>query len=122
MMDLFLRYDWPGNVRELANTIQRLMVLGDWDEVRQQMFLGPGTTFLKPGLMDSSPEIESDIEEVVPLKRLKATATEYVERNLISHVLNTPGGNKARAAKILNISYKALFYKMENLGLRSEIS
>ena len=44
MMDLFLSYDWPGNVRELANTIQRLMVMGDWDEVRQEMIQGTDTT------------------------------------------------------------------------------
>jgi two-component system response regulator AtoC len=118
MMDLLLRYEWPGNVRELSNTIQRLMVLGDWDEVKQQMFLEPDTPFLKPDPEDSSLEADSGSEEVVPLKQLKARATEYVERKLISHVLNTTGGNKARAARMLNISYKALFYKMNSLGLR----
>jgi two-component system response regulator AtoC len=118
MMDYFLKYDWPGNVRELANTIQRLMVLEDSDEIIQQMFLEPDTIDLKSGLMASNPELEPDVEEVVPLKLLKAKAGEYIERKVIAHALNITGGNKVKAAKILNISYKALFYKMNDLGLR----
>jgi len=118
MMDYFLKYDWPGNVRELANTIQRLMVLDDKDELIQKMFSKPYGTELKGGLMDSDSEGESDAEEVVPLKLLKANAEKYIEKKVIAHALNITGGNKVKAAKILNISYKALFYKMNDLGLR----
>jgi two-component system response regulator AtoC len=118
MMEYFLKYDWPGNVRELANTIQRLMVLEDRDELIQKMFSEPDTIDLKAGLMDNNPELESDVEEVVPLKLLKANAGKYIERKVIAHALNITGGNKVKAAKILNISYKALFYKMNDLGLR----
>jgi len=118
MMDVFLKHDWPGNVRELANTIQRLMVLGDWDEIMQQMFPEQYGISLQSGLMDSYTELESDVEEVVPLKLLKAKAGEYIEKKVIAHALNITGGNKVKAARILDISYKALFYKMNNLGLR----
>jgi two-component system response regulator AtoC len=118
MMDYFLKYDWPGNVRELANTIQRLMVLDDRDEIIQKMFSEPDTIDLKSGLMGSDPEVASDVEEVVPLKLLKANAGKYIEKKVIAHALNITGGNKVKAAKILNISYKALFYKMNDLGLR----
>jgi two-component system response regulator AtoC len=118
MMDLFLKYDWPGNVRELANTIQRLMVLEDRDEIIQKIFQKPDSTDLKSGRVDSDLELETGVEEVVPLKLLKARAGEYIERKVIAHALNITGGNKVKAAKILNISYKALFYKMNDLGLR----
>jgi len=118
MMDYFLKYDWPGNVRELVNTIQRLMVLDDRDELIQKMFSEPDTIDLKVGLMGNSPELEPDAEEVVPLKLLKANAGKYIEKKVIAHALNITGGNKMKAAKILNISYKALFYKMNDLGLR----
>ena len=145
MMDYFLRYDWPGNVRELANTLQRLMVLDDRDELIQQMFPEPESTErkstaaekrrnkplsavsraglspsggLKAGLMDNNPELEPDVEGVVPLKLLKANAGKYIEKKLIEHALNITGGNKVKAAKMLKISYKALFYKMDDLGLR----
>jgi two-component system response regulator AtoC len=117
MMDLFLNYYWPGNVRQLSNTIQRLMVMGDWDEIRAQMFPEADDRPLRSGPMDKNLEFESDVKEVVPLKQLKDRAGEYIERKVISHVLNITGGNKVRAAKALNISYKALFYKMKNLGL-----
>ena len=118
MMDLFLQYDWPGNIRELSNTIQRLMVMGDWDEIKAQMFPEADVNPLISGLMDKNLEFESDVKEVVPLKQLKDRAGEYIETKVISHVLNITGGNKVRAAKALNISYKALFYKIKNLGLR----
>jgi len=118
MMDYFLKYDWPGNIRELANAIQRLMVLDDRDELIQKMFSEPDTIDLKVGLMDNNPELGPDTEEVVPLKLLKANAGKYIEKKVIAHALNITGGNKVKAAKILNISYKALFYKMNDLGLR----
>jgi two-component system response regulator AtoC len=116
MMDYFLKYDWPGNVRELANTIQRLMVLDDRDELIQKTFSEPETIDLTVGLKDNNQE--SDAEKVIPLKLLKANAGKYIEKKVIAHALNITGGNKVKAAKILNISYKALFYKMHDLGLR----
>jgi len=116
MMDLFLHYDWPGNVRELANTIQRLMVMGDWDEIRQRMSLG--ATLIGSALADQTLDLEPDRREAISLKQLKAQAGDSIEKRVITHVLRVTGGNKAKAARALNISYKALFYKMRNLGLR----
>jgi transcriptional regulator with PAS, ATPase and Fis domain len=118
MMDFFLHHDWPGNVRELANTIQRLMVMGDWDDIKSQFYVEPDDTPLKTGLTKRDPELEPDGIEVTPLKQLKAKAGEYIERKIIAHALNITGGNKVKAARILNISYKTLFYKMNDLGLR----
>lgn len=118
IMDFFLKYSWPGNVRELSNVIQKLMVFGDWGEVKLQMFFksykDPENNSLQGGNLVFMP----DGKEVIPLKVLKAEASEYIEKKLISHVLKLTGGNKVKAAKALKISYKALFYKMENLGLR----
>ncbi len=113
MMDLFLEYDWPGNVRELSNILQKLMVLGDWDEIKRQMF-----SELEGIHFDENLEFGSDDEEVIPLKQLKDRAGEYIEREVISHVLNHTGRNKIKAAKVLNISYKSLFKKMKSLGLK----
>jgi two-component system response regulator AtoC len=118
IMDLFLQYDWPGNVRELSNTIKRLMVLGDWDQIMAQMFPEPESVSVKsdPAVKEAKPK--PDLEEIIPLKLLKTKASEYIEKRVIDYALGVAGGNKVKAAKILNISYKALFYKMKNLGLR----
>jgi len=117
-MDFFLKYNWPGNVRELSNVIQKLMVFGDWDEIKSQMFFRsdkyPDDNSLQGGNLRFMPEGK----KVIPLKVLKAEASEYIEKKLISHVLKLTGGNKVKTANALKISYKALFYKMENLGLR----
>jgi two-component system response regulator AtoC len=118
MMDLFVQYDWPGNVRELSNTIKRLMVLGDRESILQRMFPEPESN--RPEL-DSSESVEAlnqGYSEIIPLKLLKARAAQYFERKVIDHALNITGGNKVKAAKMLNISYKALFYKMKDVGLK----
>jgi len=117
-LDLFLQYDWPGNVRELSNTIKRLMVLGDWDEIVTQMFPEEESVSVEsdPAVKEAKSKI--DLEEIIPLKLLKTKASEYIEKRVIDYALDVESGNKVKAAKMLNISYKALFYKMKNLGLR----
>jgi two-component system, NtrC family, response regulator AtoC len=119
IMEFFLDYNWPGNVRELSNVIQKLMVFGDWEEIKSEM------TFAShkkdgDGLQEGEGlnRMVNSKEEITPLKVLKSQASEYIERKLISHVLEQTGGNKVKTAKALKISYKALFYKMEKLGLK----
>ena len=117
-MAFFLKYNWPGNVRELSNVIQKLMVFGDWDEIKSQMFLRSDKYPDDNSLQGGNLRFMHDGKEVIPLKVLKAEASEYIEKKLISHVLKLTGGNKVKTANALKISYKALFYKMENFGLR----
>jgi len=119
IMEFFLQYSWPGNVRELSNVIQKLLVFGDWEEIKAEMTFashkknGDGV-YEGKGLNG----MVNPKKEITPLKMLKSQASEYIERKVISHVLEQTGGNKVKAAKALKISYKALFYKMENLGLK----
>ena len=118
MMGLFLQYNWPGNVRELSNTIKRLMVMGDRESILQQMFPETESISVESQPAENGIETRSGFEEILPLKLLKAKASDYIEKGVIAHALNIAGGNKVKAAKMLNISYKALFYKMKDLGLR----
>ena len=117
IMELFLQYDWPGNVRELSNTIKRFMVLGERENIIQQMFPENESMALEPEPALTGSEAKSGFDEIIPLKPLKAKASDYIEKRVIAYALNIAGGNKVKAAKMLNISYKALFYKMRNLGL-----
>ena len=118
IMDLFLQYDWPGNVRQLSNTLKRLMVLGDWDEIATQMLPQVESVSVESDPGGKEAQSGHDLEEIIPLKLLKTKASEYIEKKIIAYALNIAGGNKVNAARILNISYKALFYKMKNLRLR----
>jgi two-component system response regulator AtoC len=117
MTELFLGYDWPGNVRELANVIQRLMVMEEWEEIAAQLARDPEGEGLGSDPVGHELEGGAGTQEIVPLKQIRAKAAGDIEKRLIARALKMTGGNKTRAAQILDISYKALLYKMDHLGL-----
>jgi two-component system response regulator AtoC len=124
---LFQTYHWPGNVRELASTILRLM-LGDDPEIVKTEILDNMKTdgqslpagFTLPSSDGARPmaDAREDPDALRSLKDVKAVATRYIERKTITHALNRTGWNKREAAKMLKISYKALFYKMNDYGIK----
>jgi two-component system, NtrC family, response regulator AtoC len=101
------RYDWPGNVRELQNLMERAAVLSEGTEVDAGFFpvLPSGT---KAGALDTEPVTESLLLE---------DAVAEVERKLILRALYTVDDNKVRAAKLLGISERTLWYKLKRYGL-----
>jgi DNA-binding NtrC family response regulator len=124
---LFQVYHWPGNVRELSSTIMKLMVGDDPEKIRYDLL----THMVEDGLtppMGTIPTAHEEAEQgeeegtvpptFRPLRDLKAEAMGYIERKAIMHALNMTGWNKREAAKMLKISYKALFYKMSAYGIR----
>ena len=126
---LFDIYHWPGNVRELSNTIRRLLVGDDSEKIRYEFLenmevdnqpvpaaLAP-MTCRKP---EDSSEDYKDAYTSKPLKTLKSEAVEYIERKAIRHALRIAGGNKSKAARILKISYKALFNKLNRFDIGAE--
>jgi two-component system response regulator AtoC len=127
MSNLFQTYHWPGNVRELSGTILRLMLGEDTDTVKLELLdnmradgqtLPPGFALPSSDVLGQTGDIEVDIDELRSLKDVKAEATKYIERKAITHALNRTGWNKREAAKMLKISYKALFYKMNDYGIK----
>ncbi len=92
---------WPGNVRQLENAIERAVLLCDGDEIRaEDLPLG----------LDARPAVS---DEDLSIKRRSAA----LERELIRRALARTGGNRTRAARLLEISYKALVYKIRDYGL-----
>jgi two-component system response regulator AtoC len=124
--ELFQEYHWPGNVRELSSTILRLTIGDDPEMVKSELAGNMKTDghSLPMELASSPTEVTQrehatgNADTLKSLKEVKAEATKYIEKKAIKHALNRTGWNKREAAKILRISYKALFYKMNDYGIK----
>lgn len=118
---LLLAYPWPGNVRELKNLVKRLVILGNVDEMVAYLRDGnatnvrpAGTSALPPGVpVDTA----SQSTEILPLKMVAKEAALKAEREMILRALQNTNWNKKKAAGMLEISYKALLYKIKECGI-----
>jgi DNA-binding NtrC family response regulator len=99
-----LRHSWPGNVRELQNAMERAAVL-----VRGAIISAPDLSFIaEPQTAD---HIVDWPDEDLP------TALARLEEMLIRRALQRSGGNRAEAARMLNIHRQLLYSKMKRYGL-----
>jgi two-component system, NtrC family, response regulator AtoC len=104
---LLYEYAWPGNVRELENTIERAMVLAEGDKISSV----------------DLPERVRDVRDPIKLQlasgelSIKKT-TRFVEEVLIRRALKKTKGNRTRAAELLEMSHRALLYKIKDYGLK----
>lgn len=105
------RYDWPGNIRQLENLIKRYVVLGSEESVFSEL----------SGASRSRVNVPTEIaaDGSISLKRVTRDAVQVLERDIILKVLHTHHWNRKRAAKALNISYRALLYKIRQADLPS---
>jgi two-component system response regulator AtoC len=125
-------YHWPGNVRELQNVLKRLMILGEGNDTIEEL-LRAGTARQTATAVDarftrkqfSLPidflGLENDSSgnlTELSLKNVKKKAMDWVEKEVISYVLDKTGWNRSKATKILNISYKTLLYKIKELEIQ----
>jgi two-component system response regulator AtoC len=126
--DFLRQYSWPGNVRELKNLVERLMLLGDWQTVKEELLAREtrringhsSTTKLSPSEAIDLNRTKRRKKEFPCLKEVKKKAILEAEGKLISEVLRETAWNRKQAAKALQISYKALLYKMKELNLRRD--
>jgi two-component system response regulator PilR (NtrC family) len=103
------RYDFPGNVRELENVLERALALVPGEEITAadlQLTRAPAS------------EADADVDvETLPLQeRLDA-----IERKAIMQALEQTRYNRTAAAKVLGITFRALRYRMERLGIKDEL-
>ncbi|HEX4425991.1 MAG TPA: sigma 54-interacting transcriptional regulator [Terriglobales bacterium] len=101
---LFNEYAWPGNIRELADAAKAIVALGD-----EAVAMGG----LRALLTRSD---RSGSGEKVSLKQAARAASREAEKELILKVLTRTRWNRRRAAQELQISYKALLYKLKQIG------
>jgi two-component system response regulator AtoC len=114
---VFVEYHWPGNIRELENAVKRIIVLGSARPVHQEFVanLGRAPRLPAPGATAAVATISP--ESVISLKDIARQAARDAERVAIKEVLDRVHWNRAKAARLLQISYKALLYKIVQCGL-----
>jgi two-component system response regulator AtoC len=123
MRKVFTDYSWPGNVRELASAILRLMIGDDPLIVKSDLLEGiTGKGLLQEEEFGEAGEDDEEARNARKrsLKYVKAKAAENIEKKVIMGALRTATWNKREAARMLRISYKALFNKLNGLGIGRE--
>jgi two-component system response regulator AtoC len=105
-LEVLQRYHWPGNIRELENLIKRYVILGSEDVITLEA-------------KESSPPSESEAvsTDVRSLKKVTREAMRDLEGKIIVKALQAHNWNRRRAASALEISYRALLYKLKEAGL-----
>ena len=107
-----LRYSWPGNVRELENFVKRFLIVRD--ERKAISHLIPES--YRAGYSQQSSTSTFSMK-ATDLKSLVRGLKEQAERQAILGALELSHGNRKDAARILNISSRALIYKMREYGI-----
>ncbi len=106
--DALVAHRWPGNVRELEHALERAVVLAEGPVIREEDL--PDTVRAAPPA--GAPAV-SHVQGTLSIKR----ATRAVEEQLIRAALERTGGNRTRAAELLELSYRALLYKIKDYGI-----
>jgi DNA-binding NtrC family response regulator len=109
LLDAFGRYSWPGNLRELENVVNRYFVLGDERPILAELNRSAR------GNGDFVPA--SDTPDGAGLKQIVRSLKGEAEAAAIAHMLEVKGWNRKAAASELQISYKALLYKIKQYDL-----
>ena len=111
---LLLEHSWPGNIRQLENVIKRVVVLGGAASVYEEL-----TASAKPVPATAAAPLMPVIETggQLDLKSIARRAARDAERIAIADMLQRTRWNRAKAARLLGISYKALLYKIVDCGL-----
>ncbi len=109
-MKLLCAHPWPGNIRELENTIERALVLCDGEVIEPEMLEDK----LRRGHQVPGDPISATLaSDELSIKK----TTRLIEQELIRRALESTNGNRTNAAKLLEISHRALLYKIKEYGL-----
>jgi len=115
-LSLLVAERWPGNVRQLQNVVERLVVLGSGPriaaaDVRRELAQKPGALAFAE-TSGFAPKVDLD-QTALELDQ----ALRKAERRAIERAMTSAGGNKNLAARLLGISRRSLYYKLEEHGL-----
>jgi len=105
---LLFAWRWPGNVRELENALERALVLSEGEEIGPEALPDE----LRPAQPPAGPPPPPQEGELSVKKAQRA-----LEAELIRKALERTGGNRTRAAELLELSPRALLYKIREYGI-----
>src|SRR5262245_53562961 len=109
VMEALIKHNYPGNVREVENLVKRMIVLGDPSFASAAL----STRKIDPAALGAR-----KAAALTPsLKDVARQAARSAEREAIAKVLEDTRWNRVKAAKLLRISYRALLYKIKDVGL-----
>jgi two-component system response regulator AtoC len=106
-LEALIEYKWYGNIRELENTIERALVLTDGDTIELENLPIEIQNF------QDEVQVEPLVEDEYSIKK----ASKLLELNLIKRALKKTKGNHTHAARLLEISHRALLYKIKEYGI-----
>lgn len=107
-MRLMARYHWPGNIRQLDNLIRSYVLIGSEEAVMAELTDGDAP---RDSLLT-----DIDVSTPISLKSVTKKATHELERQIILKVLKANAWNRQKTAKWLQISYRSLLYKLNEVG------
>ncbi len=119
--EALLNYDWPGNVRQLRSVVRRAVLVGE--DIITEEHIG-----LRKMTREPWPENELAADsrapgggwDGLPLREIVGRNTASLERQVIAQALRRTGGNKAKAARLLQVDYKTLHSKVKEYGIQIE--
>jgi two-component system response regulator AtoC len=118
-MQAFVTHGWPGNIRELENFIKRMIVLQDFT-LHRTLAPAPAPANVTP-LAVERPLAETFAATTgLSLKEISRRAVLEAEREVIVRTLEQCRWNRVKTARMLKISYRALLYKMKDMGLKQD--
>ena len=112
-LEALLSYNWPGNVRQLRSVIRRAVLLADDLITEKHLDIKRAPV---PGLA-FTPKIQGTPWDELSLREIVHRSVVTVEREVLVQVLKHTRGNKAKAARLLQIDYKTIHTKLKQFGI-----
>jgi len=115
-LEAMFDYSWPGNVRQLRSAIRRAVLLADDLVTERHLEIKrvsvPGLAF--------TPKVQGTPWRDLPLKEIVRRSILTVEKEVLAQALKYTGGNKAKAARLLQIDYKTMHTKVRRFGINRD--
>ena len=115
-LDVLFNYNWPGNVRQLRSTIRRATLLAE-DKITQN-----DLDLKRIQVCGFTPKVQDMPWQGLSLREIVKQGVDAIEREVLTQVLKHVEGNKAKAARVLQIDYKTIHMKLKRYGIGTQDS